>query len=199
MKALYTFNAQVPAGRVLSDHRRWLVPVGLVLAINVAVLMIFVLPLRQTVQSGSARADASAQALREAMADLKDAEATRDGQAQASKDLDRFYASVLPGDFSTARRITQLKMSQMARAHDVRFASGAMSPERVKDSTLERLHVNLALTGDWDDIRELIYELETGPDFIVIDNMQLAQGSEANAPLSLTLDLSTYYRVANAP
>jgi hypothetical protein len=199
MKALYTFNAEVPAGRVLSDHRRWLVPVGLVLAINVAVLVIVVLPLRQAVESGSARAAASAQALQAAMADLKDAEATRDGQSQASKDLDRFYASVLPGDFSSARRITQLKMSQMARAHDVRFESGAMSTEAIKSSALERLHVNLALTGDWDDIRELIYELETGPDFIVIDNMQLAEGADANAGLSLTLDLSTYYRVANAP
>ena len=199
MKALYTFNAEVPAGRVLTDHRRWLLPVALVLAINVAVLLMFVLPLRQAVQSGSARAEVSAQALGAAMADLKDAEATRDGQAQASKDLDRFYATVLPGDFSTARRITQLKMSQLARAHDVRFESGAMTPESEKNSTLERLHVKLALTGDWDDIRKLIYELETGPDFIVIDNMQLAEGAEANAPLSLTLDLSTYYRVANAP
>jgi Tfp pilus assembly protein PilO len=200
MKALYTFGAEVPAGRVISDHRRWLLPVGIVLAINVAILLIVVLPLRKTVQSGTERADVSTQALRAAMADLKDAEATRDGQSQASKDLDRFYATVLPGDLPTARRITQLKMSQMARAHDVRFESGVMSPEPVKNSTLERLHVNLALTGDWDDIRELIYELETGPDFIVIDNVQLAEGAEANAPLSLTLDLSTYYRVAgNAP
>ena len=58
------------------------------LAINVIVLVAVVLPLRQSVQSGSSRADASAQALREAMADLKEAEATRDGQAQASADLD---------------------------------------------------------------------------------------------------------------
>jgi Tfp pilus assembly protein PilO len=199
MKALYTFGADVPAARVIADHRRWLLPVGIVLAINLAVLVMVVLPLRQAVQSGASRATASAQALRAAMADLKDAEATRDGQAQAAQDLDRFYATVLPGDLPTARRMTQLKLSQMARAHDVRFESGAMTPESLKDSTLERLHVNLALTGDWDDIRELIYELETGPDFIVIDNVQLAEGSEANAPLSLALDLSTYYRVANAP
>jgi Tfp pilus assembly protein PilO len=199
MKALYTFGAEVPISRVIGDHRRWLWPVGIVLAINLAVLAIVVLPLREAVKSGAARAEVSAQSLRAALADLKDADATRDGQAQASKDLDRFYASVLPGNLPTARRMTQLKLSQMARAHDVRFASGAMTPETLKGSTLERLHVNLALTGDWDDIRELIYELETGPDFIVIDNVQLAEGSEANAPLSLTLDLSTYYRVANAP
>ena len=45
------------------------------------------------------------------------------------------------------------------------------APKTLRDSTLERLHVNYSLTGDWDDIRQLIYEIETGPDFIVIDNV----------------------------
>ncbi len=63
------------------------------------------------------------------MADLKDAEATRDGQAQASADLDRFYASVLPVDMPTARRMTHLKLSQLARSHDVIFQGGAASTE----------------------------------------------------------------------
>jgi hypothetical protein len=195
MRALFTFGAEVPAGRAIAEHRRWLIPLGLVLVINVAVLTLVVLPLRQSVQSGASRAQASGQSLREAMADLKDAEATREGQAQASADLDRFYASVLPVDMPTARRMTHLKLSQLARSHDVMFQGGGASTEALRESTLERLKVNYALTGDWDDIRQMIYEIETGPDFVVIDNMRLLEGSEANAPLSLTLELSTYYRV----
>lgn len=199
MRALFTFGAEVPAARVIADHRRWLVPVGVLLAINVIVLVAVVLPLRQAVQSGSTRADASAQSLREAVADLKEAEATRDGQTQAAADLDRFYAEVLPSNLAAARRLTGLKMAQLARAHDVDFQGGAAITETLRDSTLERLHVNYSLTGEWDDIRQLIYEIETGPDFIVIDNVQLGEGSQANAPLSLTLDMSTYYRITNAP
>ena len=199
MKALFTFGAEVPAARVIADHRRWLVPVGIVLAINVVVLLAVVLPLRQAVQSGATRAQASSQALQAAMADLKEAEATRDGQTQASADLVRFYAEVLPADFATARRMTILKMAQLARSHDVAFQSGAATTESLRESRLERLHVNYSLTGDWEDIRQLIYEIETGPDFIVIDNVQLAEGSQSDAPLSLSLELSTYYRVANAP
>ncbi|MEO7133745.1 MAG: GspMb/PilO family protein [Vicinamibacterales bacterium] len=195
MRALFTFGADVPAWRVLAEHRRWLMPLGLVLAINLVVLTLVVLPLRQSVQSGASRAQASGRSLREAMADLQDAEGTRDGQAQASADLDRFYASVLPVDMSTARRMTHLKLSQLARSHDVIFQGGAASTEALRDSTLERLSVNYSLTGDWDDIRQMIYEIETGPDFVVIDNVRLVEGSETNAPLSLTLDLSTYYRV----
>ena len=195
MRALFTFGADVPAGRVLAEHRRWLVPLGLVLAINLVVLTLVVLPLRQSVQSGASRAQASGQSLREAMADLKDAEATRDGQAQALADLDRFYASVLPVDMSTARRMTHLKLSQLARSHDVIFHGGGASTEELRGSTLERLKVNYSLTGDWDDIRQMIYEIETGPDFVVIDNLRLVEGAETSAPLSLTLELSTYYRV----
>ena len=195
MKALFTFGADVPVNRVLADHRRWLVPVGVVLLINFVVLGLVVLPLRQSVQSGSTRAEASAQSLREAIADLKDAEATRDSQSQASSDLDRFYASVLPSDFPTARRMTHLKLSQLARAHDVEFKGGAATTETLKESTLEHLSVNYSLTGDWDDIRQMIYEIETGPDFVVIDNVRLVEGAEVNAPLSLELDLSTYYRL----
>ena len=43
----------------------------------------------------------------------------------------------------------------------------------------------MTLSGDYDDIRALIYELETSPDFFVIDNMALSEGGDANAPLTL--------------
>lgn len=197
MRALFTFGAEVPVSRVVGDHRRWLMPLGIVLAVNLVVLVLVVLPLRRSVESGSTRAEASAQALSEAMADLKDAEGTRDGQAKGATDLDRFYAEVLPADFMTARRVTHIKLAQLARSHDVAFESGAATPETLRDSSLERLHVNYQLSGDWEDIRQFIFEIETGPDFVIIDNLQLAE-QEANAPLSLTLDLSTYYRVGNA-
>ena len=196
MKALHAFGADVPTSRVVAEHRRWILPLGVLLAINLGVLMMVVLPLRRSADSASTRADASAQTLQGAAGELKDAEATRDGQAQAAKDLERFYAQVLPTDLAAARRIARVKFTQLAQSHNIAFESGVASPETLRDSTLERLHLTYTLSGDWDDIRQLIYELETGPDFIVIDNVQLGEGREANAQLSLTLELSTYYKVA---
>jgi hypothetical protein len=196
MRALFTYGAEVPFGRVIAEHRRWLVPVGIALAINLGVLGLVVLPLRQTVANGATRAAASERALLDARAELKNAEATRDGQSQASKDLDEFYASVLPSNMTSARRITHVKLVQLARSHGVDLESGAATPETLNASTLERLHVTYQLSGDWDDIRQLIYDIETGPDFVVIDNVQLSE-NQASAALSLTLDLSTYYRVGN--
>lgn len=194
MKALFTYSADVPFSRVVAEHRRALWPVGIVLAINLVVLGFVVLPLRQSVESGAARAEDSARALRAAQAELRDAEATRDGQTQASADLDKFYAEVLPSNMTTARRVTNLKLAQLARSHDVEFHSGTSTTETLRDSTLERLHVTLDLSGDWDDIRQLIYEIETGPDFVVIDNVSLGE-EQQGSQLSLHLDLSTYYRV----
>ena len=98
MKALFAFNADVPWSRVVADQRRWLLPVGAILAINIVVLFAVVLPMRRSVETGTEQANASAQALNAAIADLKDAEATRDGQVDASKDLDRFYARGAAGE-----------------------------------------------------------------------------------------------------
>ncbi len=199
MKALFSYRAEVPLTHAVAEHRRWLVPVGVLLAVNLLVLVFVVLPLRQSADSTSSRADASAQALRNATTELKGAEAIRDGQAQAAKDLDQFYAGVLPPDLSTARRITHVKFTQLARTHGVTFQGGGTTSEEVRDSTLERLRVSYQLSGDWDDIRQLIYDLETGSDFVVIDNVQLTDSGTQSASLSLSLDLSTYYRVKDAP
>jgi Tfp pilus assembly protein PilO len=195
MKALFAYGSEVPWSRVLAEHRRGLVPVGVVLAINLVVLAAVVLPMRESVATGTEQAAASAEALHQAIADLQEAEATRDGQSQASQDLEKFYGEVLPVNFAAARRMTQLKLAQMARSHGVEFQRGATTPERLRDSTLERLRVSVELAGDWDDIRQLIYEIETGPDFLVIDNVALSEGESATAPLALTLDISTFYRV----
>jgi Tfp pilus assembly protein PilO len=196
MRALFTFGADVAWSRVIADHRRWLVPVGLVLAINLVVLFALVLPMRRSAESGTSQAAESAATLNAAIADLKNAEAMRDGQSQASTDLERFYGEVLPANFAAARRMTQLKLAQMARAHNVSFERGNTDQEQLRDSPLERLSIKCSLSGDWDDIRQLIHEIETGSDFLVIDNVALTEGQSATAPLELELELSTYYRVS---
>ena len=107
MKALFAVGGDVPFARVVSEHRRLLLPLGALLAINIGVLMLVVLPLRASVQRGGTRAQESSLALAEARAELATAEATRDGQAQATRDLDRFYREVLPADVSAARCASQ--------------------------------------------------------------------------------------------
>lgn len=194
MKALFAVGGDVPLARVLSEHRRLLVPLGALLAINIGVLVLLVLPLRAAVQSGGTRAQESSRALAEARAELATAEATRDGQAQATRDLDRFYREVLPADVSAAQRLTHSKLSLLARSHDVVFLQSSTSPETLRDSSLERLMVTYSLSGDWDDVQRFIHTIETLPDFVVIDDLSLSESGEDNASLALSLSVSTYYR-----
>lgn len=196
MKALFTESAGVPVARVLSDHRRVLVPLGALLAVNLAVLVLLVLPLRASVRSGGDRAQASIQALADARGELAAAEATRDGQVRATRDLERFYREVLPADVSAAQRLTRSKLSLLARSHDVVFLQSSTTPETLRESVLERLVVNFNLSGDWEDVQQFIHAVETLPDFVVIDDLSLSESGDNNAPLSLTLGVSTYYRAS---
>lgn len=196
MRALFAVGGDVPMARVIADHRRVLVPLGALLAINLGVLVLLVLPLRAAVQSGGARAEESSRALNEARAELAAAEATRDGQAQANRDLERFYHEVLPADVSAAQRLTHSKLSLMARSYDVVFQQSSTSPETLRDSSLERLRVVYSLSGDWEDVQQFIHAVETLPDFVVIDNLMLTEGDDDNS-LSLSLAVSTYYRASS--
>jgi Tfp pilus assembly protein PilO len=196
MKALFGMAEAVPFSRVVRDYRLWIVGLVLGLVAALAALIFVVLPLSVSADATSARAARAAETLAAARVDLQAAEQTRDGSAQAAKDLDRFYGEILPADVAAARRLTHLKLSQMARERNVTFQRSAASPEEVRDSSLERLRVSYALAGDYDDIRALIYDIETAPDFLVIENVYLSEGQDAQAPLTLTLELSTYYRAA---
>lgn len=197
MKALFGMSDAVPLSRVARDHRLWLIALGVGLVANLLVLILIVLPLTASADAATARAAQATQTLTAARADLAAAEQTRDGSSQAAKDLERFYGEVLPTDLAAARRVTHLKLSQMARERNVTFQRSASSPEVIRDSKLERLKVSYELAGDYDDIRALIYDIETTPDFLVIENVFLGEGQDDGAPLTLTLDLSTYYRAAN--
>lgn len=194
MRALFADGVAVPLRRVVAEHRRLLAPLGALLAINIGVLIAVVLPLRSAVDSGGSRAQESGRALADARAELVAAEATRDGQAEANRDLDRFYREVLPADVSAAQRLTHSKLSLLARSHDVVFLQSSTIPEAMLKSTLERLRVNYNLSGEWQDVQQFIHAIETLPEFVVIDTLSLQGGTEANGPLSLTLVVSTYYR-----
>jgi Tfp pilus assembly protein PilO len=194
MNALFALGGEVPLARVVSDHRRVLIPLAALLAVNIGVLVLLVLPLRASVQTGGSRAEASSRALAEARAELAAAEADRDSQAQATRDLDRFYREVLPADISAAQRLTHSRLSLLARSHDVVFQQSSTTPETVRDSSLERLVVNYGLSGEWDDVQQFIHAIEILPEFVVIDNLSLSESGAGNSPLSLALTVSTYYR-----
>ena len=179
--------------RVLAEHRRIVIPLSVALVVNVLAYALIVYPLSQRVANVTQRDLAAEQALAEARAEHGQASGTLTGKARASTELTTFYSEVLPRDLSGARRLTYLRLAQLARESNLRFESGSYTPTDERGSTLTRLKIVLGLAGTYADIRTFIHALESSPEFVVIDNVELAEGAEGGN-LAVTLELSTYYR-----
>ena len=50
------------------------------------------------------------------------------------------------------------------------------------------------LSGDYRNIRRFIHELETAPEFLVLENVELTQSEIENRGLNVSVDIATYYR-----
>jgi Tfp pilus assembly protein PilO len=179
--------------RVLAEHRRIVIPLSVALVVNVLAYSLIVYPLSQRVANVTQRDLAAEQALTQAKAEHGEAAGTLTGKARASTELATFYNDILPRDLSGARRLTYLRLAQLARESNLRFESGSYKPVKERDSTLTRLGIELVLAGSYADVRTFIHELESSPEFVVIDNVELSEGADGGN-LVVTLELSTYYR-----
>jgi Tfp pilus assembly protein PilO len=153
-----------------------------------------VFPLGQRVSANEQRAETAERQRGQAAAEFRRAETLRDTQTQATKDLETFYAEVLPSNVGAARRILQLRLQQMVRDHGVLYQGSGTIEESIRESSLLRLTMSVRLAGEYDDIRSFLYDLERSTDFVVVDNIKLAEGTEPDAPLAVFLQVSTYYR-----
>jgi Tfp pilus assembly protein PilO len=183
--------------RVLKEHRRLVVPLLIGLAANVIAYIVVVYPLSRRVATIAERDQAAEQALAEARREYGQASGTLTGKAKATTELTTFYNDVLPHDLSGARRLTYLRLAQLARESDLRLESGTYEPLAARDSTLTRLRIELALSGTYSNMRAFIHQLEIAPEFVVIDNVELSEGADGGT-LGVMLELSTYYRNATS-
>lgn len=180
--------------RIVREHRAWIWPLAILAGANVLALVVGVLPMSRAVSGWEQRAQSAASDATAAAAELASATSTRDGRDNATRELAVFYRDVLPAHVAEARRLLQLKIAQLARAHDITFARSVASPETIRGSDLGRLKATIDLVGRYRDVRQFLYELETASDFVVVDTIQLSEGEDHSGPLDLTLEVSTYYK-----
>jgi hypothetical protein len=179
--------------RVFDENRTPIVWLSAALLINVLVYAFGVYPLSQRVANVSERNDNAARALTAARLENEQASGALTGKDQAITKLGKFYTEVLPANLASARGLTHLRLAQMARMHNLRYGRVSNEPIPVKDSKLTQLKVEMSLGGRYSGVRAFLHDLETAPQFVVIDNVVLAE-SEAEEDVELTLALSTYYR-----
>ena len=179
--------------RVVREHRRIVVPLAIALGVNVVVYLAAVYPLSQRVANIQQRDRTAEEQLLAARRDHAQATGTLTGKDRAAAELATFYKDVLPQDLAGARRLTQLRLAQLARESNLKFVRATFEPVNESKRTLTQLRIEMVLSGTYADVRAFIHQLETAPEFVVVDNIELGQGAEGG-PLSVTLHLSTYYR-----
>jgi Tfp pilus assembly protein PilO len=181
--------------RILQEKQRLIWPLALVLVANAAVFALVVYPLWSKVASGQEEANAATLALNNARRDYANARATVTGKSQADTELKKFYSDVLPPDLSGARRITYLPIGQLAQESNLRVERQTSDVAPIRESSLSRFTQTAVLTGDYRDIRRFIYKLETRPEFVVIENVDLSQNeNETSRGITVTLQIATYFR-----
>ena len=180
--------------RVFTEKRRLIVPVAVALLVNVALYAIVVYPLSNKVAGDEQEAESAAAALNAARRDFAAARATVAGKGQADQELRTFYSEVLPPDVSGARRITFLRIEQLAQKCDLRVERVTSLPKPQSESNLVKFIYKASLSGEYRNIRRFVHELETAPEFLVLENVELRQSEVENRALNVEMEIATYYR-----
>ena len=182
--------------RVLNEHRRTVVPLLVALVVNVLAYAFIVYPLSNQVADVAGRDERAARALAAAKQEQAQAAGTLTGKDRAATELATFYQSVLPANVSSARRLVYLRLHQLARDAGLNYSRMANEVVEERSSTLSRLKTEMELAGSYSSMRAFIHQLETAPEFVVIDNVELTEDDQGGE-LKVKLELSTYFRTAS--
>lgn len=181
--------------RVLRERRPTVILLAAALAANVLAYFVVARPLQFKSVGSADRAASAAANLVAAERELAQARALVSGKARADEELSAFYQKVLPADLTAARRMTYASLPALARKTNVQYEARTTTiDEKGKDTHLGHMTIRMVLEGDYRDIRQFIYQLETASDFVIIDDLTLSDGAAAE-PQRLTINLSTYYRL----
>jgi hypothetical protein len=184
-----------PLYRRIADEKRSIVlPLAIGIAANILAYAFVVYPLG--IRSAGA-ADRAAQATATRLAAEREHAAAVDlvgGKARAEEELDAFYKNVLPADLVAVRRMTYGPLIDMAESSNVTYLRRVYSEEveRATEGQLTRITIRMVFQGTYENLRNFIYELETAPEFVIVDEVALAESDEDRQTLTLTL--TTYFR-----
>jgi Tfp pilus assembly protein PilO len=182
--------------RIVKENRRavWIITAALI--INAAMYAMVVYPLAKRVQSGEQQAGEATRELVAARKAYAAARGTVTGKKEADEELQKFYRDVLPADLSGARRILYPHLDQLARSANVETVKYTWDPQPNKTGDLRKLTMTLTLAGEYSNVRRFIHELETAPEFLVLERVAVTTEGEGSRKLNVTAHVATYYRAA---
>ena len=181
--------------RILVEKRALVIPLVLGVIGNIAAYVLWVHPLGVKSAGAAERAAVAAQSRQMAERELDAARDLVAGKSRADQELATFFDRVLPADLPSARRLTYATLPSLARRSNVKMVDRRFEIAKLeKNARLGLLKVHTAWQCDYESFRQFIYALESASPFVIIDDVSLAQ-NDPSRPLTLILELSTYYRL----
>jgi Tfp pilus assembly protein PilO len=186
--------------RIFAERRALILPLAVALVANAAIFGLVVYPSSGRVARAEENERVALQELDAAQLEFGNATRIQRDKARAEEDLGKFYTDKLPADMAGARRATYLHLAQLAKDAGLQYqrrqekTREPRSGAEDQQATLARFDITMVLEGDYEGVRQFLRDVEASDGFIVIDNIGLAEGTDGNAVLVLTVELSTYYR-----
>lgn len=181
------------ARRILAEKRLPVLLVAAALIVDAALYALVVHPSARAREAAEERAARAERARDEAGGSLAAAEAALAGTTEAAEAVETFYLEVLPLDLADARARTSRRLAELAAQHGLVLEQRSMMPEHDGDSRLGRLRMTMRLEGEYRNLRRFVYALETGAEFIVIEEIALRDAERDGGAQVLTIGLATYY------
>ena len=184
----------MPLVQRIVAEKRWVITVVVIsIVIDIALYAFAVLPWSLAVTNARQRAATARSALVAAEQARGAAQITVDGKLEAGRELQTFYREMLPTDLSDARGITFARLEEAASRNNLVMERRNSSTDHEEGSRLARLQMTMFLKGDYRDMRGFLSDLESGEDFIVIEEISLSQDNASENTEALTLGLATYF------
>ena len=185
--------------RILIEKRLPIAIVAGAIALDVALYVYAVYPWTIKVANAEQRSASAEQALSSIQQNYVAALKTTETKKQVDAKLHDFYVNVLPRDHAAARSITLQRLSELSADSNLMLDRRTSGSENGNGTELATLRTTMLLTGEYQNIRDFIYSLETAPEFIIIEEMSLSKKTEGALLLTLTLEFSTYYWTGEGP
>ena len=184
--------------RIVAERRGVILPVVLLLAVNIGVLLLGVLPMQTSVAGLEATRDTSMLTLSQSRNIERSAKSALASRQRADTELEKFYADILPRDLVTATKTTNLWIQHAARDAGVTYTAAAFDYVPPRDSKLTRAFSRVTLSGRYANIKKFLYALETAEEFIVVEKVELAEPGGATPAqqqgiLEVSMQVATYY------
>jgi Tfp pilus assembly protein PilO len=181
--------------RVFAERRVVMVPLVVFLALNLAVLALIVWPLQRRVAGAAEEQFQARSGLLAARSLETQAKAERSGKERADVELRKFYSEILPRDFRGAVGLASFWLGRVAEDARLTFRAGQWDKEAIRDSRLTKVTGQVTLVGDYQNIRQFLYDVETAQEFVIIEKVELAQANamQLDSLLEVSLAVATYY------